>query len=292
METSDCRAALAALEPPRRPRRIERIEGGWSFWTFEADGEIARFARTAEDARRLEVEFRLLPALADHLPVAVPGYLVRGEWDGMPFGVYPMLPGRAVRADELLAGGGQLAFELGAVLRALHGVSVEAVAATTGESMERGAWWARKMAFFDECRSRALPLLPPGVRSAAESEIGGMATRVADGFVQPALSHNDLGLVHVLTDGARLTGIIDWSDAEITDPAIDFVGVLGAGGLAAVEAVLRGYGEPPGEAFWERLWFLAWVSPLHDILYGLDTGDDAIVRDGVAGVERRMRGGR
>jgi len=289
VEAEDCRAALAALRPPRRPGRIERIDGGWSFWTFQADSEIARFARTDEDAARLEVELRVLPMLAERLPVAVPDYVVQGEWDGMPFGVYPMLPGRAVAADELLSDGGRLARELGAAIRALHGVPLDEVARASGEDTDLGAWWNRKRTFFDECRSRAFPLLAPAVRAAAEREIDLADNHVRDRVARPVFAHNDLGLVHILTDGTRLTGIIDWSDGEITDPAIDFVGVLAAAGMPAVEAVLRGYGEPPGDAFWERVWFLAWVSPLHDILYGLDTGDDAIVAGGVAGVEMRMR---
>lgn len=291
MDVTDCRAALAGLDRARRPKRVDRIEGGWSFWTFEADGEIVRFPRTAEDAWRLEREFGVLPIVAEHLAVSVPGYVARGAWHGMPFGVYPTLAGRSVAADELLAGDGKLAVELGVALRALHRIPLDEIEAATGEAVDPGAWWVRKLAFFDECRDRAFPLLSTSVRETAEREISRAHGRVSDGTVRPVFAHNDLGLVHVLTDGERLTGIIDWSDAEVTDPAIDFVGVLGAGGVEAVEAVLRGYGEPPGDAFWERLWFLAWVAPLHDILYGLDTGDDAIVRDGVAGVEARMRAG-
>ena len=291
MDVSECRAALATLEEVRRPERVVRIEGGWSFWTFEADREIVRFPRTAEDARRLKAEFRMLPVVAEILPVPVPGYVARGEWAGSPFGVYPMLPGRPLTVDDLSGGNGALAMELGAALRALHLVSSDRATDAPGEDADPSAWWRRKLAFFDDCGDRAFPLLPTRVRLAADREIGTMTQRVADGVIRPALSHNDLGLVHVLTDGTRLTGIIDWSDAEVTDPAIDFVGVFGAGGRAAVEAVLRGYGEPPGEAFWERLQFLAWVAPLHDILYGLDAGDDAIVADGIAGVQARMWAG-
>jgi aminoglycoside phosphotransferase (APT) family kinase protein len=291
MDEAACRAALLGLESPRRPKQVARIEGGWSFWTFEADGEIVRFPRMSEDARRLEAEFRLLPVLAERLPVAVPSYAARGQWDGAPFGVYPRLPGHEVAADELLADDAKRAAELGRALRALHGVSIDAYTGALGEDGTADGWWSRKLRFFDDCLERAFPLLPGPVRAAAEREIAMMSVRVEAGMIAPVLAHNDLGLVHVLTDGTRLTGIIDWSDAEMTDPAIDFVGVLGAGGVTAVEAVLRGYGQPPGEAFWERLWFLAWVSPLHDIMYGLDTGQEGILADGVAGVEVRMRSG-
>ena len=52
----------------------------------------------------------------------------------------------------------------------------------------------------------------------AESPAGGWT---------PVFSHNDLGIEHVLVDPDTwtVTRIIDWSDAQIVDPAVDF-GVL------------------------------------------------------------------
>ena len=36
------------------------------------------------------------------------------------------------------------------------------------------------------------------------------------------LAHADLGAEHLLAADGRLTGVIDWSDAAVTDPALDF----------------------------------------------------------------------
>lgn len=286
MRTEDCREALATLGPPWYPQEITALEGGWSYWTFRADDHIVRFPRSANDALLLEREFALLPIIRDRIGVPTPRYTVRGEWRGRPFGAYPHLPGRSVSAADLAVPAAKLPAALGSALRALHETPL---AALTHVDTSPDGWWQRKRAFLDECRARAFPLLPAHVQAVAAREIEHAEQRFRDGAVQPALAHNDLGLVHVLTDGHKLTGIIDWSDAEVTDPVIDFVGIVGAGGSQAVAAVLGGYGMPPGEAFWERLWFLAWVAPLHDILYGLDTGDDDVLHAGIAGVETRMR---
>ena len=102
------------------------------------------------------------------------------------------------------------------------------------------------------------------------------------------LTHNDLGMVHILAEAGRISGIIDWSDACLGDPAKDFVGVLGAGGWPAIRATLATYGPMPPD-FEDRIGFFAWVAPIHDILYGLRTGQPEHVRDGIEGVAARMR---
>ncbi len=47
-----------------------------------------------------------------------------------------------------------------------------------------------------------------------------------DHSYEPVLAHNDLWYKHIYHDPStgKLTGIIDWGDIEITDPAKDFYG--------------------------------------------------------------------
>jgi aminoglycoside phosphotransferase (APT) family kinase protein len=84
-------------------------------------------------------------------------------------------------------------------------------------------------------------------------------------------SHNDLGIEHVLVDpaGWAVTGVIDWSDAALVDPAVD-VGLLyrdlGPPALALV-------GGPDAE----RAVFYARCAMLEDLAYGVTTGLDRYV---------------
>jgi aminoglycoside phosphotransferase (APT) family kinase protein len=83
-----------------------------------------------------------------------------------------------------------------------------------------------------------------------------------------ALAHNDLGIEHVLVDPETLqvTGVIDWADAAIADPARDNALLYRDLGPAALEACARG----ADEAVLGRARFHARCGLLEDLAYGLE----------------------
>jgi aminoglycoside phosphotransferase (APT) family kinase protein len=87
-------------------------------------------------------------------------------------------------------------------------------------------------------------------------------------------SHNDLGIEHVLVEpgSGAITGIIDWSDAAMVDPAYD-IGLLYRDlGPVALDALLRsGLGAGDG-GLRERAVFYARYSVLEDLAHGRRTG--------------------
>jgi aminoglycoside phosphotransferase (APT) family kinase protein len=81
--------------------------------------------------------------------------------------------------------------------------------------------------------------------------------------------HNDLGAEHVLAseDRSELTGIIDWSDAAIADPARDLGRLLGGFGFGVAEVVLRRMSGDEGTLM--RATFYARCALLEDLAYGI-----------------------
>ena len=65
--------------------------------------------------------------------------------------------------------------------------------------------------------------------------------------------HGDLGAEHVFADSGRITGVIDWGDAAIGDPAIDH------------GRLMRDFGTPGDE----RARFYAIATALEDLGYGV-----------------------
>ncbi|QYG92270.1 phosphotransferase [Iamia sp. SCSIO 61187] len=88
------------------------------------------------------------------------------------------------------------------------------------------------------------------------------------------LTHNDLGAEHLLAapDRATLTGVIDWSDAAVADPARDLGRIhRDLGPDAAARLIARLDRDDPALA--ERAAFHARCALLEDLEFGLDGGD-------------------
>lgn len=91
--------------------------------------------------------------------------------------------------------------------------------------------------------------------------------------------HNDLGIEHILVNPLALTvtGVIDWADAAITDPAGDLGRIyrdLGPDALAAILDHYSGVGEP-AESLQQRAEFYARCSVFEEMAYGLLPGNEA-----------------
>jgi macrolide phosphotransferase len=81
-------------------------------------------------------------------------------------------------------------------------------------------------------------------------------TWLADGTYWPdhsALIHGDLHPAHILVDGGhRVTGLLDWTEAHVADPATDFTLQFATMGHGPLAALLDRY-EAAGGRVWARM---------------------------------------
>lgn len=99
------------------------------------------------------------------------------------------------------------------------------------------------------------------------------------------LSHNDLGIEHVLVAPAgEVTGVIDWDDAAICDPAYDFGLLLRDLGPEALDVALTAYAEAGGSPveYVERARFYARCTLLEDLAFGHSEGRSVYVDKSLA----------
>jgi aminoglycoside phosphotransferase (APT) family kinase protein len=175
-------------------------------------------------------------------------------------------PVRAVIAHRMLPGTPLLgrtpppgaAALLGRELRVLHGIGRDDVGERAPVEPAEPAEW------LDELTGPA-PLL---------RVVRASAPRPAERLV---LAHADLGAEHLLEADGALTGIIDWSDAAVTDPALDFARLLRDFGPAFLDAALRAYGHD-GPQFRERITFFARCAALEDLEHGRGSGHEEYAR--------------
>jgi aminoglycoside phosphotransferase (APT) family kinase protein len=243
------------VKPP-----LAELDDGWDFKVLLVEDEwIVRWPRHELAVEEIEKEVALLPALAPLLPVAVPAfeYVSRDPW---------LVAYRIIRGEPLVD---EDPDGVRAFLEALHGVDVDAVPAP------RPDWLGEYGGHAEEWRRRVLPLLDVDERSRGEALLA--ETETLTGFV-PALTHSDLGPGHLLVRDGRLAGVIDWGDARVGDPAVDYAWLL--------------YGPFPDWNVDEELRRRALVyhrlGPWFEVHYGLVTEQPRWVESGLAGVRSRL----
>jgi aminoglycoside 2''-phosphotransferase len=297
MDVLAAEEALRGLEGDWAGRPLEPIFGGWSFWTFRVGADhVVRFPRSEAVARGLERELVLLPALAERVSYRVPAPVAVGRRAGRPFAVAPWIDGRTIESRDVAAGAapspehaGRGRSRVAQVLAELHGFPIRRAAELLGAPRLASAWRSRYLALRETVATRVEPLLEDGLRDRVAV---GYARFLEDGlpaFEHPVLVHGDLGVEHVRVDAqGRVVGLIDFEDATIGDPAIDFAGLSIAFGSDVVRDLVDRYGGPSDAGFAARLHFYVWMSAVQEIVHGLDTGDDALVADAVRSLADRL----
>ncbi len=146
---------------------------------------------------------------------------------------------------------------------------------------DRGAWRRRYQNQYEQIQSRVLPLLDQAAR--ARLVCDWLSFLNDDDRFPTTLIHHDLNGEHILYDSARgtISGVIDWGDTAIGDPAIDFTGLLASYGEDFVERVLSHYQGTVDTSFRQRMRFYLGVMPLNTVLFGLSTGQEEYVRQGL-----------
>jgi aminoglycoside 2''-phosphotransferase len=260
---------------------------GWDSLVLEINNTlIFRFPRPnrPDVEAQLAREIALLPELVGVLPLPIPRFDYLGEWAGRRFVGYRKLSGVEMRSDTLVpAQAKQVAQQLAAFLSCLHRFPVQRAVQLGLEDVSPSDWRQRYERLYEQMREQVFPLLEPSVRAKAAALWEGFLTSETAVAFRPTLIHRDLNDDHILYDPARgaITGIIDWGDVSIGDPAMDFAYPLKTYGPEFVSALFAGYQGEWDATFQERMRFYIAIMPLQEVLYGLLEGDESHVRNGL-----------
>jgi aminoglycoside phosphotransferase (APT) family kinase protein len=218
--------------------RVQPLGAGLDHRVYAVgDALVARFGAGAA------AEAALLEAIAPRLPLPVPvpiavdadaGCLIQPRVSGTPLLAVP----RAAREP--------LVREMLAFADTLHGLDVD----VAEDDTPLGVWVDEAAETLAAVRDELPAHRRAGVEAALRAAIPPCADRT--------LIHGDLGAEHIYVDAGRITGVIDWGDAAIGDPAVDHGRLMrdlgvNLGGRARLYAV---------------------CTALEDLAYALETGDD------------------
>ena len=284
------RDAVSDSLPHLAGQPIEPLGDGWAFWAYRAGDRVLRFPKDPEFTATLAVEAAVVRELAPTLPLPVSAIEVhKGGPNGLPFTSHRLVPGVSVKdlPGPLAPNAGTV---LGRFLRAMHSFPLDRAVALGLQSVSpddhrRGL----QRSLDEEIRRKVFPLVTPAAAAHVTATFEAFMANAANFAWQPVLSHQDIDDWNTLADPetGELSGVVDWGDIAIGDPARDFTISL-YGGFATKAISLRdqcrAYGivETDLEAMRPRCAFAAYCWPLHEIIYGIDSHQDEVLAKGIA----------
>jgi aminoglycoside phosphotransferase (APT) family kinase protein len=267
--------------------RLHKLAEGWDNSVWVVDERYAfRFPQREVAIPGLEREISVLPKLAPHLPLPVPVPAFVGkptEEYAWPFFGAELIPGVEAGVAELDDDTRlKVGLELASFLRALHAarLGTELPHDPNGrEDMAKRVGLARED--LPELERLGLWQAPPQLGQLLDEALGLPPPEV------PAVAHGDLHFRHLLVDGSAASGVIDWGDVCVADPAIDLPLLWCFVPPQSREAFLDAYG-PVNESQLLRARVLSIQLCAVLARYGHSERQPELVRAGVEGLERTL----
>ncbi|HMA38287.1 MAG TPA: phosphotransferase [Chloroflexia bacterium] len=222
--------AIAESFPALANRRLEYLAHGKDHVTCLVNKELVfRFPKRADAAGKLRMEISLLPELASTLPLPIPhfSYVARTPPPSFPrvFVGYRRLAGEPLRQyiPEIWDANWWPA-AVGAALTALHRFPIQRAQELGVPGGTTDEWRHCYQALYSRVQERVYPLVTGSQRVAIGRYFEDFLHDPRHFRFQPVLLHGDLYSQHILLDNVRhrVTGIIDFSECRIGDPALDF----------------------------------------------------------------------
>jgi aminoglycoside 2''-phosphotransferase len=280
------RQIIVACFPELAITRCRPVAEGWDSVAVAVNDElIFRFPKRGDVEPQYQIERRLLPALAGALPLPIPD--VAFFWPGGTvhpniFMGHHLVQGVPLAPEHLTpVHTDSIAQQLDQFLSALHRFPIDQASQLGVPTFDEMEWRRRYQDQFEQIQARVVALVDP--QAQVRLRRNWQAFLNDDTRFSTTLIHHDLNAEHMLCDPAHgtITGIIDWGDTAIGDPAIDFTGLLAAYGEDFVERVLAHYWGDIDASFRNRMRFYRGAMPLNTVLFGLDTAQEEFVREGV-----------
>ncbi|MCK4757496.1 MAG: phosphotransferase [Thermoplasmata archaeon] len=293
MDTEFCKLAIETSFPDFVIHSIKanEIQGWDSFVARVNETHIFRFPTRPRVIRQLGFEIIILPELAKRLPIPIPNFdhIWHGD-DERPqmFVGYPMIQGTVLSRTPPFepARKKELASLLGRILIDIHTFPIEKALEAGMKPATPQTWRKDHENMQTRHEKSSFPLMDPKLREKC-IEIFDEYLGNDDYFhFNAVLGHGDLSPDdHILwnPETEEITGIIDWGDMQIGDPALDFTGIICDCGPEFTDMVLAEYNKemPDDPTIMERAAWYMKLFGFYFIEYGQLTKEDKWIEEGL-----------
>ncbi|MBI5356641.1 aminoglycoside phosphotransferase family protein [Candidatus Collierbacteria bacterium] len=247
------REIIQRLFPNIKDGQIQIFDDGWDYVVFVIEGQKAvRFPRRPDYAKKLPVEVAFLNHFGGQFPVSVPKLTLHADKKTcLPYVTYDFIPGVQFKKnvsdtfskEELRL----IASRIGNFLEKLHSLSVNKVKKLGVRQVESLKTWRNK---FEKIKTNVFPHISRPEQNWATSIFQNFFTIVQESPIPLTVIHSDIMPEHIIVNPKThtLSGIIDFGDIEIGDPAYDFA-FLAKYGKNFLEWTYENYKQPRDNAF-------------------------------------------
>ncbi|TKI85252.1 aminoglycoside phosphotransferase family protein [Bacillus mycoides] len=265
-------------------------EEGWdNIAVIINDDLLFRFPRKLEYANRIPLEKELCTILSHSLQeIEIPKYhlLYKNDCNNVPFcSYYPLIHGEPLTTElvtklekkELKA----IITQLATFLAALHSIPLKRTE-TLGFPIEKTlTYWKELQTKLNQYFTNNLTSLQ---KSALNRLFENFFTCITKSTFQNAIIHADFTHHHILFNNLHknISGVIDFGDAQIGDPAFDFAGLYYDFGREFTTSVYEQYSaliSHRDPLLIHRITIFYQYSPLlHNLIYNIETNNEIILK--------------
>lgn len=237
---------------------IKIFDDGWNFVVCVVNNTQAfRFPRRQDYTKILPREVAFLEIFAKQSTIKVPKLSLHKMPSGGSYVAYDFIPGVPFKKDiastfnenELQ----EVAKQLGQFLSVLHTFPVEKAKELGFKELDSKIEWSNRL---NKIKKVVYPHISKSERLWVTKLFTEFVSMISQNPFQNRLIHSDIMPEHIIVNPKthKLTGIIDFGDVEIADPAYDFT-FLKKYGQLFLDIVCANYSLPKDETFEKRRQF-------------------------------------
>ena len=275
MTPEDVSVVVTARRPGVSPRAVAALGAGEFCEAFLVDDiDVYRFARHDEAARALRREACVLRRVAGSLDLTVPLPIDVELDEDPPFVSHRLVAGEDLSREEYDGLSDEdrrrAATSVGSFLRQMHSIDLATVRECNLATKDLVTWTA-------QVRELAVPDTLSTLSVASRALVAEVLTASAPAAAAAVLLHGDLSPEHVLIDSeGTVTGIIDFGDVAIGDPAWDFVYLYADYGAEFLRFAAQAYGPSTRSEFADRLYRHFQLEAVEWALECIDDDEDEV----------------
>ncbi|TGB03557.1 phosphotransferase family protein [Halobacillus salinus] len=247
---------------------------------------VFRFPKYIEGIYKLEKETKILDQIKGNVSLSIPRpqYRAFEPYEvGKVFTGYPFIQGsplwsqtmKEIKNEEHIQ---VLSSQLVAFLSELHSQPVASldIKKQTAKDIRQSV-----VELYNDFQEKLFPYMKEISKSEVSHNFEGFLSRDELFDFDTVLIHGDFGASNILWDPTtnRISGVIDFGEAEIGDPAYDFAGLLASYGQPFVERCLSLC--PEGEKVLDRITFYKSTFALQEALHGWKNSDVEAFENGI-----------